>query len=90
MSKDPQWAVWIQGPDDILPALGRADAFERANTANTAIAWNETHHTPSNSDAYLPLVWAMPCQYGPGSPIGEVGPAWTAEQVEAAWKRWAE
>jgi hypothetical protein len=86
-----EWAVWIQGMDDVLPTLGRRDAFERAHKANTAAVWNETHPIRGVSDAYRPLVWAVPCQYGPDSPAGEQCgyPAdWTVGQVEEAWREW--
>lgn len=91
MTISTEWAVWIQGMDNVLPALGRRDAFERAHKANEAAIWNETHRVSRPSDQYLPIVWAQPCQYGPRSPVGErCGyPAdWTVGQVEQAWREW--
>lgn len=86
------WAVWILGMDDVLPALGRTDAFVRAHEANTAAVHIETHSTPKPSDRFRPVVWAQPCEYGPGSPVGEISSytGWTADQVDEAWKQWAE
>lgn len=93
MTISTEWGVWIQGMDEVLPALGRRDAVERAHKANEASVWNERHPgTSPNWELFAPIVWAVPCRYGEGSPIGErsgypVG--WTEEQVEDAWKRWA-
>jgi hypothetical protein len=86
-----EWGVWIQGTDDVMPALGRRDAHERAHKVNTGIVWGEQHRAPSERDRYLPTVWAVPCEYGTGTPIGKAChyPAdMTAGQVEQAWTEW--
>lgn len=89
---DNRWGVHIQGMDDVLPALHRRDAHERAHQANAAAVWSEIHRDPKPSDIYLPKVWAVPAEYGPDSPLGLVSPyeGWTAEQIEDAWKQWAQ
>lgn len=89
---DNLWGVHIQGMNDVLPALNRRDAHERAHKANTTAVWNETHREPKPSDSYMPTVWAVPAPYGPDSPLGTVSPyaGWTAGQIDDAWKRWAE
>lgn len=89
---DNEWGVHIQGVDDVLPALGRRDAHERAHGVNEGIVWDETHREPKPSDIYRPVVWAVPSQFGPDSPLGAVSPyaGWTVGQIEDAWKQWAE
>lgn len=87
------WAVRVQGMNDVLPALGRCDAVERAHKANEGAVRLEANPGLEQWESVVPIVWAAPCQYGPGSPAGErcVYPTdWTAEQVEDVWAEWAE
>lgn len=77
--------MWIQGVDEVLPALDRRDAHERAQKANTIALWAEVNREPSGLDEFRPIIWAVPRQYGQEfSPYA----GWAAEQVEDAWKRW--
>jgi O-succinylbenzoate synthase len=80
----PEWVVYIQGMDEVMPTLGRRDAFERAQKVNTAIAWDETHREPSGLDVFRPTVWAVPDRWA-RSPWP---PDMAAADVEAQWKEW--
>ena len=77
-----QWAVHILGADDVLPALSRLDAYQRAHKANKTILWLEGDRRQDPlTDPLLPLTWAVPHQRS--TPLDM-----TAAEVEAAWKEW--
>jgi hypothetical protein len=77
------WGVHVQGMDDLMPALGRADALMRAHQVNSTQLWLDGRGSAETSYALRPVVWAVPIQT-------QAYEGWTAEQVEDAWKRWAE
>jgi len=77
-----EWVVHIQGMDDILPALGRLDAHQRAQKANADIlAWEQVR-PPSDLDIFRPMVWAVPLQRS------DRPQTVTVAQVEADWAEW--
>lgn len=77
-----EWAVHITGMDDVLPALGRRDAHERAHQANAAAVWNETHREPNGLDEFRPIIWACPVQ------MPSVPDVMTVAEVEQMWEQW--
>jgi hypothetical protein len=77
-----EWAVHIHGMDEVLPALGRRDAHERAHKANDAAVWNETHREPDGLDEFRPIIWAVPVRM----PV--VPDAMTVAEVEQMWEQW--
>jgi hypothetical protein len=77
-----EWAVHILGMDDVLPALSRTDALQRAHRVNASMVELETNPGyPHSTPDYRPVVWAEPYQ-------SSAYKGWTTEQVEAAWKEW--
>lgn len=76
-----EWTVHIQGMDDVLPALSRVDAFERAHKANNAALFIEQANKPADPD-YRPIIWAVPVQ------MPHVPDAMTAAEVEQMWEQW--
>lgn len=76
------WGVNILGPDDVLPALNRLDAHQRAHKSNETLLWLETNRRQDPAtEPYLPMVWAVPFRLDAPEDV-------TVAEVEAAWKEW--
>ena len=76
-----EWAVHIHGMDDVLPALSRLDAYERANEVNTRTLVMEQGEPVRDPD-YRPVIWAVPTQ------MTRVRDAMTVAEVEAMREAW--
>ncbi|WP_063023643.1 hypothetical protein [Nocardia niwae] len=75
------WAVHVQGMDDVLPALNRADALMRAHQVNSTQLWLDGRGSAESGYMLRPVAWAVPIQ-------SDVIAGYTTDQVEQAWKEW--
>lgn len=56
----PLWAIYIQGPDDMVPVASYLDACRAANAFN---AWWQSYMTKNPLGEYGPRLWAAPVEW---------------------------